>query len=57
MAKVAVVLADLLVEGTHTVDDLTARLAGLGAAPSEGSMPLDLRFQGRLLDTEVALRL
>ena len=48
------VLADLLVEGTHTVDDLVARLAGLGAAPSEVSIPLDVLFQGGLLDTETA---
>jgi hypothetical protein len=40
------VLADFLVEGTHTVDDITARLAGLEAAPSEVPMFLDMRFQG-----------
>ncbi len=51
------VLADLLVEGTHTVDDIVARLTDLGAAPSEVPPPLDRRFQGGLLDTEVALRL
>jgi len=41
--------------GTHTVDDITARLADLETASSEVSPSPDIRFQGGgLLDTEIA---
>ncbi len=43
-----------LMEGTHTVEGITARLAGLGAASSEVSPPLEMLFQSGLLDPEAA---